>query len=151
MPRYPPLPAVHLPLLREISVAAVDVDTGELGRLTGDMPETCTVWHDTHPVTGAAVRGRVLPHWPAVCALALAGHRGFCDRVVVGWDIAITPDGPQIVEGNPNPDVLLIRCVHGAPIGRRPLGALRWLAPSATPARPPSMPRRCRTIQPTAR
>lgn len=105
-------------------VAAVDVGTGELGRLTGDMPETCTVWHDTHPVTGAAVRGRMLPHWPAVCALALAAHRGFCDRVVVGWDIAITPDGPQIVEGNPNPDVLLIQRVHGAPIGRRPLGAL---------------------------
>ena len=37
-------------------VAAVDVATGELGRLTGDMPETCTVWHDTHPVTGAALR-----------------------------------------------------------------------------------------------
>lgn len=105
-------------------VAAVDVGTGELGRLTGDMPETCTVWHDTHPVTGAAVLGRVLPHWPAVCALAMAAHRGFCDRVVVGWDIAITPDGPQIVEGNPNPDVLLIQRVHGAPIGRRPLGAL---------------------------
>jgi len=105
-------------------VAAVDVGTGELGRLTGDMPETCTVWHDTHPVTGAAVHGRMLPHWPAVCALALAAHRGFCDRVVVGWDIAITPDGPQIVEGNPNPDVLLIQRVHGAPIGRRPLGAL---------------------------
>lgn len=66
----------------------------------------------------------MLPHWPAVCALALAAHRGFCDRVVVGWDIAITPDGPQIVEGNPNPDVLLIQRVHGAPIGRRPLGAL---------------------------
>lgn len=105
-------------------VAAVDVATRELGRLTGDMPETCTVWHDMHPVTGAAVRGRVLSHWPAVCALALAAHRGFCDRVVVGWDIAITPDGPQIVEGNPNPDVLLIQRVHGAPIGRRPLGAL---------------------------
>lgn len=105
-------------------VAAVDVATRELGRLTGDMPETCTVWHDTHPVTGAAVRSRMLPHWLAVCALALAAHRGFCDRVIVGWDIAITPDGPQIVEGNPNPDVLLIQRVHGAPIGRRPLGAL---------------------------
>lgn len=135
-------------------VAAVDAGTGELGQLTGDMPETCTVWHDTHPVTGAAVRGRVLPHWPAVCALALTAHRGFCDRVVVGWDIAITPDGPQIVEGNPNPDVLLIQRVHGAPIGRRLLGELLHAhfdcLDVATPAGYEPLPRPPRRLQAAA-
>lgn len=105
-------------------VAAVDIDSGKLGQLTGDVPETCTAWHDTHPITGAAVSGRMLPHWPAVCALARAAHHGFRDRTVVGWDIAITADGPLIVEGNPNPDVLLIQRVHRAPLGRRLLGAL---------------------------
>ncbi len=105
-------------------VAAVDVDTGILGQMTGDVPETCTAWHDTHPITDAAVTGRRLPHWPALRALALAAHHGFRDRTIIGWDIAITADGPLIVEGNPNPDVLLIQRVQRAPLGLRPLGGL---------------------------
>ena len=33
--------------------AAIDLETGCLGWLTGDKPDTCLAWHKTHPVTGA--------------------------------------------------------------------------------------------------
>ena len=53
-----------------------------------------------HPETGAAIAGRMLPHWPTVKRVALAAHREFGALPSIGWDIAITDDGPVIVEGN---------------------------------------------------
>lgn len=42
-------------------------------------------------------------------ALAVKAHEAFADRVIVGWDIAIDPDGPIIVEGNGSPDMDLMQ------------------------------------------
>ena len=56
-------------------------------------------------MAGAAITGTKLPQWDEVRELAARAHRAFSDRVLVGWDIAITPDGPVIVEGNGSPDL----------------------------------------------
>ena len=68
-----------------------------------------STWHAVHPITGAPIEGRVLPHWPAVLELARRAHGLIGDRVVVGWDIAILPDGPCLVEGNGRPDVDILQ------------------------------------------
>jgi hypothetical protein len=36
-------------------------------------------------------------------ALAIRAQQVFADRLFVGWDITMTPDGPVIVEGNSSP------------------------------------------------
>jgi hypothetical protein len=41
--------------------------------------------------------------------LATRAHRAFADRTVIGWDVAITPNGPILVEGNSGPDVDLLQ------------------------------------------
>ena len=38
-------------------------------------------------------------------SFAESAHRAFSDRIMVGWDIAITPDGLLVVEGNGSPDL----------------------------------------------
>lgn len=103
---------------------AVDVATGAFGLLTGDAPATASVWFERHPVTGEQVAGRVLQEWGAIAELALRAHRVFASRVLVGWDIALTPDGPVILEGNSNPDFSYIQRVTRTPVGRSQLGAL---------------------------
>jgi hypothetical protein len=75
-------------------------------------------------MTGAAVAGRVVPLWPAIDALARAAHRVFADRLLVGWDIALTPEGPVLLEGNSYPDTEFLQRVHDQPIGASPLGPL---------------------------
>lgn len=55
-----------------------------------------------HPVTGHIMPGFQVPHWDAVLdtirrAAVLVPHVGY-----VGWDVAVTEDGPELVEGNIN-------------------------------------------------
>jgi len=85
--------------------AAVDVDTGVLGPAS-DLGADCRLgWMDRHPGSGAAITGTRLPMWRDVREFAIRAHHAFDDRVLVGWDIAITPGGPVMVEGNGSPDL----------------------------------------------
>jgi len=104
--------------------AAIDLETGRLGWLTGDKPDTCLAWYDTHPITGAPVLGRRIEQWPALRDLALRAHRLFANRIVIGWDLALTTQGPMVIEGNSNMDVSFIQRAYRAPIGRSRLGEL---------------------------
>jgi hypothetical protein len=107
---------------RREHAAAIDLASGRLGRMCNDKDLWPGRWCDHHPVTGAPVAGRVLEAWPEVRALAEAAQRVFADRMLVGWDIALTPSGPVILEGNSYPDVHFLQRVHAQPIGLSPLG-----------------------------
>jgi hypothetical protein len=54
-----------------------------------------------HPGTGKQISGFQIPDWPAVMALAEQAARIFLPLRTVGWDIAVTPEGPVLIEGNP--------------------------------------------------
>jgi hypothetical protein len=104
--------------------APIDLATGRLGPMRGDThfgPDDRT---DHHPMTGAPVTGRTIPLWPAIHVLARAAHRAFAERFLVGWDIALTPEGPVLIEGNSYPDTEFLQRVHDQPIGASPLGPL---------------------------
>lgn len=102
--------------------APVNLETGALGLLTGDVPEAFTARHTHHPVTGHRVEGLILPFWQQLRTTALTAHRELTmDRLVIGWDIAITPNGPYILEGNVLPDVTFPQRV-----GHRPFGQSRY-------------------------
>ena len=83
--------------------AVLDTDTGILGAATNLGKDARIGWHDCHPVTRAPIAGRALESWPQIKALALRAQKAFADRLFVGWDITMTPDGPVIVEGNSSP------------------------------------------------
>ena len=102
--------------------APVDLVTGELGLMCGDKQFGPTDWYETHPVTGAQVKGRIVQYWSDIRDLAVAGHRVFDDRMLLGWDVALTPDGPVLVEANAYPDTEFLQRVHRRPIGQSRLG-----------------------------
>ena len=104
--------------------AAIDLETGALGWQTGDRPETCLQWHDRHPITGACVLGRKVERWSELLDMALRAHAGFPNRILIAWDLALTPDGPIMLEGNSNMDVSFIQRAYRDPIGRSRLGEL---------------------------
>ncbi len=104
--------------------APVDLSSGELGWLVSDKREDALDFFDYHPVTGARVAGAVIPEWPAVKALALRAHSVFNDRFVIGWDVAVTPEGPVLIEGNAYPDFAFLQRVHRQPAGDSPIGPL---------------------------
>ena len=54
----------------------------------------------THPKTGISFEGFRLPLWEQTCRLVKETAPKFLPVRTIGWDVAITPDGPRIVEGN---------------------------------------------------
>jgi len=114
------------PVKKPISeyAAAIDLAKGTLSAMTGDKPECLSQWYDRHPVTGVAIAGRDVPCWDAVAALAERAHRVTRDRVLVGWDIAITPSGPLLLEGNSYPDVHYPQRIYRRPYGEMRIGTL---------------------------
>jgi len=72
-----------------------------------------TQWVETHPVTGAQVRGLTLPCWQSVLDLAKAAHAAVPDNGILGWDIAITPAGAVLIECNENTGHALYQLASG--------------------------------------
>lgn len=80
----------------------LDVDTGRM--LSGAMNKQY-VWFDAHPETGKKFEGFVVPHWDKVRALCLAAAEEEPRAAYIGWDVAITPEGCVLVEGNSRPSI----------------------------------------------
>lgn len=77
--------------------------------------------HEIHPASGAPITGRRLPDWAGAMALVLGAHAtAFADYVLIGWDVALTPEGPLLIEGNGKPGVLMPQRAarHGLGAGR---------------------------------
>jgi hypothetical protein len=70
------------------------------------------------------VLGRTVPCWDEVRAIALAGHAACRDRFLIGWDIAVGPEGALLLEGNSYPDVDFLQRSHQCAIGNSTLGLL---------------------------
>ncbi len=104
--------------------AAIDLASGVFGPVVGDAVETCAAWSYAHPATGEMIAGRVCGGWRQLAQAAVAAHRAFDGPVVVGWDLAWTPEGPQILSGDANMDFAFIQRCTGVPIGRSPLAPL---------------------------
>lgn len=94
----------------------IALPTGELGRAYSYDP-ICP-GYDVHPVTGALITGLRLPDWAATMTLAQRAHHLFPGYVFLGWDIALTPAGPLLLEGNQGWDVVTVQKPQGVPLGQ---------------------------------
>jgi hypothetical protein len=90
-----------------------------LGILRGQLTEAMAPSPDgvgwvclrKHPVTGLELPGFQLPDWTATLDLVARCARLFLPLRTIGWDIALTPRGPIVIEANrwwdPPNDMLL--------------------------------------------
>lgn len=121
--------------------AKIDIATGELGPGSDIGLRPDSLWHATHPDTGAPLEGRKMPFWKETLALARQAHESLREWTVIGWDIAIVDDGPVIIEGNCNADLDIVQRSHREPMGDSRFGELlayhlaRWERGEAVGAR----------------
>ena len=85
--------------------ADFDAATGRLHAARTFAPRSPL--HSHHPDTGAPLQGTIIPRWSEIAALALRAHGYVTDIATLGWDVALPPSGPLLLETNPNWGVLL--------------------------------------------
>jgi len=85
----------------------INIETGRLGRAVEKCPQDSPFSHNFHPDTGDPINEEVLPYWQKVKELAYEVH-STVDIPIVGWDIAMTANGPTVVEGNERPGASIV-------------------------------------------
>ena len=81
--------------------APVDISTGRVNG-PGVYSDITKSDQPVHPITGVQIIGFQIPFWPEVCHMARDAALFDTRNRSVGWDIAITEDGPELIEGNHN-------------------------------------------------
>lgn len=82
-------------------LADVDLESGRLRQARGRHESGFGLHtHDRHPRTDVPFDDFVLPHWPATRRAVEEAAVKFLPLRTIGWDVAITPEGPSIIEGN---------------------------------------------------
>lgn len=61
-----------------------------------------------HPESKNVLLGFEIPNWNEVTKCAVDAHKKLTSIQIIGWDIAITQNGVELIEGNHNPDYLPI-------------------------------------------
>lgn len=66
-----------------------------------------------HPVSGIVYEGYTIPFWEESVELVTKMHLYFGKYPSIGWDVAITHTGPQIIENNYDWDFVMLQQVYG--------------------------------------
>lgn len=77
--------------------AQIDFDTGKIETPAVDKERNV---YERHPITGTPFVGYQIPHWELVKETIRKMALVDPDAVFVGWDMAITPEGVDMVECN---------------------------------------------------
>lgn len=78
----------------------IDMATGRLGSFARTKPAISTHPFAHHPDTDVAFGSIVVPFWPEVLDLVRRGGQAMAPLRSLGWDIAVTPEGPIVIETN---------------------------------------------------
>ncbi|MBR6573065.1 MAG: hypothetical protein IKK77_05070 [Clostridia bacterium] len=85
--------------------APINIETGIIEFPAFDKD---SIYYDVHPETNCKIKGYELPFWKESVALATKAATVVEQVGYVGWDVAVTEQGPLIIEGNhfPGHDIL---------------------------------------------
>ncbi|NLO45035.1 MAG: hypothetical protein GX107_00815 [Clostridiales bacterium] len=75
----------------------------ETGKLLYDAVDSKNNVYEKHPITGTVFKGFQVPMWDECKKMAREAAAVLLRVGYVGWDIAVTPSGPALVEGNEFP------------------------------------------------
>lgn len=68
---------------------------------------------DIHPGTGVVFQDYKIDELGNAVRLCIKAHQLLYNHFIIGWDIAITADGPMILEANEKPGMNAVQCTDG--------------------------------------
>ncbi len=91
----------------------VDIERGVL-RKHGEYFDNIQGLHEkTHPISGVTYKDFEIPQWKEVIKLVKKLHPLFSELSSIGWDIAITENGPMVIEANAMPCTRMAQIANG--------------------------------------
>lgn len=96
--------------------AQVDVETGIIITYGYDYDGNKFI---SHPTTGCNILGLQLPNWDKVIELVKTAHSELPQCELLGWDIAMTQKGADIIEANTAPGPMLTQFMDLEPKGEQ--------------------------------
>lgn len=69
--------------------------------------------YEYHPRTRCAIKGFQIPYWNQTLEMIKEASKVIPEVKTVGWDVAITKTGPELVEGNDNWNKNVFQLSHG--------------------------------------
>lgn len=88
--------------------AGIDIETGTIYTMLVDLNNKRYI---RHPSTGIDVIGKKIPKWNDLKNIVREAAKKFPTSRYIGWDIAITEDGFEFIEGNYNSDPCLLQVI----------------------------------------
>lgn len=86
-----------------------DIEKNRLDKTAYKFPKYSGKSYFKHPLTGFIFENQQLPYPNEIILLVQKAAKLFPDKQIVGWDVAYTPNGPLIIEGNDNPHMAMIQ------------------------------------------
>jgi hypothetical protein len=106
------------------TVCDMDMVTGQIKRAHhGDYLTGRDITHSAVDPTRQLV-GFVVPGWPAILQQLCDAHQCFPGHGILGWDVAITENGPLVTEVNTSPLHMLFQRARDEPFLTPPILAL---------------------------
>lgn len=81
--------------------APVDIETGKITG-PGVYSDITKKEEKVHPVTNQLIVGFEIPFWKEIIEMTVKASLLHPENKSIGWDIAITENGPELIEGNHN-------------------------------------------------
>ncbi len=81
-------------------VVQVDLESGRLARLAKQKARFGPEAFSAHPDTGVSFAGTQIPFWSELRSIVCRAAFALPTLPTLGWDVAVTPDGPVLIEAN---------------------------------------------------
>ena len=93
-------------------IVGIDGGTGKLKDVGFLKPKFGTKV-SVHPDTHITFAGYDIPFYKEAVSMAVSLHEIMYRSHSIGWDIAITTNGPVFIEGNDRWEISMVQTVHG--------------------------------------
>ena len=94
-------------------LGAIELETGFISRVVRGTGVEMSL-NEAHPDTRRPIIGTLIPQWEALTRLAVSAAEILPGIRTQSWDIAITAEGPVLLEVNYGGDLNLAQLAHGA-------------------------------------
>ena len=101
--------------LKGNALAGINLDSGVLGpgySVAESGPLMLPRLSNSHPRTNSRIEGQELPLWNETLQVVKQAASCFHLNSVLAWDIAVTEQGPIVIEANSDPDWLLTQVAN---------------------------------------